>query len=424
MRFFYSLIITLILPLVFIRLWWRGLKQPAYRQRWLERLGIFNGPAIHAQVVWVHAVSVGETMAAIPLIQTLLQRPDLQLVVTTTTPTGSDRVKAAFGQHVFHIYAPYDLPCLVHRFIKRIKPSLCIIMETELWPNIIEACARSNIPLILANARLSEKSARGYARFSSLTRPMLTKITTVAAQYSADAERFIRLGLPASQCETIGNIKFDITIDASLKQQALQLKHQWSMSREKTIWIAASTHIGEDELILAAFKKLKAQYPTLLLVLVPRHLDRFFEAYKLCEQEGFNVIRHSEQKPLAESTDIIVGDTMGELMLFYGAADIVFMGGTFVANGGHNFIEPAAWALPLLSGPSVFNFATVADMLIEAKALNIVSSVDELAEQVAKLLEDVQLREQMGQSAQRVAMANRGALDKLISIVDSQLNSS
>jgi 3-deoxy-D-manno-octulosonic-acid transferase len=374
------------------------------------------------KVVWFHTVSVGEFIAALPLIRQLQVRGDLQLVVTTTTPTGSERVRASLGESVFHVYAPYDLPDVLARFIGRTQPSLLLIMETELWPNTLAACAKRNIPSLLVNARMSEKSARGYEKLSLLTRPMLQNLTKALVQNKTDAARFNRIGLPLASTDVTGNIKFDLTIADELRTRANALKQEWSNNGAHLLWIAASTHQGEDEIILDAFAQViqNSALKTLRLILVPRHPERFNSVANLCVSRGFVTARRSEKR-VDVNAQIILGDTMGELLLMFGASDIAFVGGSLVPNGGHNFIEPAAWQLPILSGPHVFNFAEVARLLGDAGALTLVPSANDLAREVELLALNAKERTKRGQAALQVANDNRGALDKTLSIVSSYL---
>ena len=396
MRFVYSLILYLATPLVLVRLLWRALRAPDYADRWGERFGWVPALETKSTVIWLHTVSVGEFLGALPLVRSLLQDPDVQLVITTTTPTGSERVRAALGDRVWHFYAPYDLPDCVARFLRRTQPRLLLIMETELWPNTIAACARREIPVLLINGRLSAKSARGYQRFSGLTRPMLQRLSVAGVQGQADAERFQALGLPSQACEITGNIKFDLTLDDSLRARAAQLRTQWNQSTERLVWLVASTHQGEDE---------------------PRHPERFDTVAALCRRQNLVTVRRSLQEPVNAQTQVVVGDTMGELLLFCGASDMAFVGGSLVPNGGHNLVEPAAWGLPLLSGSSQFNFAEISRMLVDAEALVLADTPTQLAEQLAQLIQDPDLRRRRGEAALTVTQNNRGALEKTLTLV-------
>jgi len=428
-RALYSLVFYCLMPFVLLRLLWRARLAPAYRQRWAERLGFSPRRVGGKPAIWVHAVSVGETLAALPMMRELLQRyPEHQLVVTTTTPTGSERVRAALAKElssgrVLHCYAPYDLPCAVAPFLKRMAPQLAIIMETELWPNTIAACHKRGIPVIVANARLSARSARGYQRFSALAQPMLQQLSLVAAQHKDDAERFQALGLKSVQLRVTGNIKFDLNIDQAVKNKAEAIRQRWQSAGERIVWLAASTHQGEDEQLLAAFKRASEQQANLLLVLVPRHPERFDSVARLVKSQSYTLQRHSEGGNIAADTQVLVADSMGELMALLGASDLCFMGGTLVENGGHNFIEPAAWGLPQLSGPSLFNFSEVSRLLLDANALVVASNVDDLSQQVVALCADKARRDAMGQAGLAVAMENRGALKRLLTAIDERLAS-
>ena len=374
-------------------------------------------------------VSVGETLAAVPLIKALRQQhPETLLVITTTTPTGSERVTSLFASEIadkkiLHVYAPYDIPCALGNFLDRIKPKLAIVMETELWPNMIHACALRSIPVVIANARLSEKSAKGYARVAGLSRAMMNEIAVVAAQNSRDGLRFVDMGLGKEKLRVTGSIKFDLVLSAEIHARAAELKRAWSNNNQRLVFLAASTHPGEDEIILRVFKKCKEQRPGLLLVLVPRHPERFNSIYQLCVKSGFKTVRRSETQnttlPSSQhDVDIVLGDTMGELLVFYGACDIAFVGGSLVPVGGHNLIEPAAWALPILCGKHLFNFSDVAEVLQQQQALLVCETETVLYDRVAGLLQEPAKRKDMGIAAQRTANENRGALQRLLTEIN------
>lgn len=421
------------MPAILLRLLYRSIKAPAYRRRWAERLGLFAGTNPANAPIWLHAVSVGETLAALPLIKALLvQYPDRQLVITTTTPTGSERVTALFAREladkkILHVYGPYDIPFALNNFLNRIKPQLAIVMETELWPNMIHACALRQIPVLFANARLSAKSAMGYARISGLTRAMLAEISIVAAQNSKDGSRFVELGLSGEKLRVTGSIKFDLELSIEVQQRAAALNRSWHSNSERRVLLAASTHPGEDEIILRIFKRCKDRIPDLLLVLVPRHPERFNNIYQLCMKSGFKTLRRSEElrseaRPTVEpDVDIVLGDTMGELLVFYGACDLAFVGGSLVPVGGHNLIEPAAWARAIVCGKHLFNFADVTDMLKQQQALLICETEKELQAGIETLLRDDAKRISMGAAAQKVASENRGALQRLLTEIKTFL---
>ncbi len=412
-RFLYSVFFYFLLPAICLRLLWRSLRTPAYRQRWFERFGYFKLTGQN-KIIWLHAVSVGETIAAAPLVKSMQTvYPTYRFMITTTTPTGSDRVRALFGDAVEHCYAPYDLPGAVARFLDKLKPEMLIIMETELWPNTIAACYRRNIPVVLANARLSEKSFEAYRRVRRITQPMLKQLSLVAAQHGDDAQRFSSLGLPEEAISVTGNLKFDLSLDDEIRLKASALRVHWQANEDRFIFLAASTHKGEDEQILEAFGLIKRQLPNVLLVLVPRHPERFESVAHLCKSAGFLISRRSDQNVIT-SSDIVLGDTMGELNSFYGAADIAFVGGSLVPTGGHNIIEPAVWGIPILSGPHLFNFAESSRLMIDGGGLLLCDDAQQLAERCLQLLQNPSYRSSTGSSAQKVAEMNGGAISKLL----------
>ena len=414
-RTLYTALFYLGLPLVAIRLWLRSRKAPAYAKRIGERFSI-GLPPMAPGGIWVHAVSVGESIAAAPMIRALLERyPQLPITVTCMTPTGSERIQALFANQprIQHCYLPYDLPCAAARFLDRVQPKLAVIMETELWPNHIHQCAKRAIPVALANARLSERSAKGYGRFRQLTQPMLAEMSLFAVQTKAEAERFRALGARAETVEVTGSIKFDLSIDPTLLQRASDLREQWQAS-QRPVWIAASTHEGEDEVVLAAHRQLLASHPDALLILVPRHPERFNSVFELCQQQGFTTVRRSSGAPVNADTAVLLGDTMGELLFLYALADSAFVGGSLVPNGGHNLLEPAALAKPVLSGPHLFNFLEIAALMRNAKALQEVEDAHGLAVAVQRLFELPRDAQQMAEAGLTVMRANQGALQRLL----------
>ncbi|MBV1959666.1 MAG: lipid IV(A) 3-deoxy-D-manno-octulosonic acid transferase [Pseudomonadales bacterium] len=413
-RHLYSLLFYLCLPIIFIRLLLRSRHAPEYRRRWAERLGFISGSPSPGGI-WIHSVSVGETLAAVPLVKRIqTDYPDLPVTITTMTPTGSEQVRKNFTDSVFHVYIPYDLPTAVGRMLNKIKPRLLVVMETELWPNLIDQCHRRDIPVVIANARLSERSAVGYGKLASLVQPMLKQLSLLVAQAEADCQRFERIGMDAGQTVVSGNIKFDISLSEQIKSDAHLLRAAWGLDVSgRKVWIAASTHDGEEPILLAAFQRLLIDHPSLLLLIVPRHPERFNEVEKCCNQQKLNVLRFSSQQPCTTETQVVIGDTMGELMRFYGVADIAFVGGSLVETGGHNLLEAAAWQLPIISGPYLFNFTEADNLLSDAGALIKVSSEQELAEKVDELLGDTAQSNKMGRAALGVIEQNRGSLDRL-----------
>lgn len=412
-RTLYTLLFHLALPVVVVRLLWRARRAPAYSQRIGERFA-YGLPDFRPGGLWIHAVSVGESIAAAPMIRELRARhPGLPITVTCMTPTGSERIQALFGHQVQHCYLPYDLPWAAARFIRRLQPRLAVVMETELWPNHIHQCAKRGVPVLLANARLSERSARGYARFAKLTAPMLAELSLVAVQSAAEAERFLALGARPECVEVTGSIKFDLHIEPELRQRAEAQREAWQ-TRQRPVWIAASTHAGEDEIVLAAHRELLKRAPDALLILVPRHPERFAGVHQLCLKEGFGTCRRSLGEAPEAATQVLLGDTMGELLFLYALADVAFVGGSLVANGGHNLLEPAALGLPVLSGPHLFNFLEIAALLRSAGALAEVADAQALAATLVRLFAEPQQAAAMASAGLTVLKANQGALQRLL----------
>ncbi|MGL9750992.1 MAG: lipid IV(A) 3-deoxy-D-manno-octulosonic acid transferase [Symbiopectobacterium sp.] len=419
MQTLYTILLYLIQPLIRLRLWLRGRKAPAYRRRCSERYG-FCAEKVKPNGIMLHSVSVGETLAAIPLVRALRHRyPSLPITVTTMTPTGSERVRSAFGNDVYHVYLPYDLPCALKRFFDQVNPKLVIIMETELWPNLITELHRRNIPLVIANARLSERSAAGYKKIGSLTRSILRRTTLIAAQNQEDGERFIDLGLQRSHLAVTGSLKFDISVTPELAARAVALRRQWASRRP--VWIATSTHEGEEAIILAAHRELLNRFPDLLLILVPRHPERFQITQSITQSLGFSYTLRSSGEVPATDTQIVIGDTMGELMMLYGIADIAFVGGSLVERGGHNPLEPAAHAIPVLMGPHTFNFKDICLKLSEAGGFITVKDADSIVKEVNSLLTDEDYRLYYGRHAVEVLRQNQGALQRLLTLLEPYL---
>ena len=420
MRHLYSAVLYLITPLVLLRLAWRSLRAPDYRRRWGERFARRTVPVAESPL-WLHAVSVGEFQAALPLIRLLQSHyPEMPLLITTTTPTGADRVRATLGDTVAHVYLPYDLPTAVIRFLRHYRPRLLIVMETEIWPNLYAYCHRHAIPIVLANARLSARSANGYRYLGGLARATLRTVTAFAARSQADADRLQQLGALPQAITVTGDIKFDQPLPAGIHAQAKQLRASWRT--RGPVWIAASTHTGEDEQILDAFDQVRQHHSDCLLILAPRHPERCDAVATLCAARGWHVLRRSAAGSPDGVVDVLLADTLGELLLLYASADVAFVGGSLVpAVGGHNLLEPAAVGLPVISGPHVGNFAEIAQLLGAANGLLTVSSATELAATVVELLADEQKRVKLGANARQVVETNQGGLARLFSIVTRQL---
>lgn len=418
MRYLYTFLFYLAMPFVFLRLIWRSRRLPDYRRRWKERLGFV--PHRLERCLWVHAVSVGETIAALPLIKALQQAyPQIPLVVTNMTPTGAARVKAALGDSVIQLYVPYDYPDAINRFFNKINPMIAIVMETELWPNLFSACKKRQIPLIVTNARLSAKSARGYHIVGSLTREMLHAVTTLSAQGSADAERFVQLGMPRDKVTITGNLKFDLQLPADLMSKSLQLKNQ--LGADRLIWVAASTHPCEEEIMLEAHQQIRKKFSEAVLILVPRHPDRFDNVAELITRKGFTLQRRSHRDAAVHQPAVYLGDTMGELLLMYAVCDVAVVAGSFVKIGGHNMLEAAALGKPIITGPELFNFAEISEKLLTANAMLKVHNSTELARDVLHLFENEAYRRTTGQHALQVVEENRGALQKQVDVIKNAL---
>ncbi|VAX77137.1 3-deoxy-D-manno-octulosonic acid transferase [Serratia symbiotica] len=416
---FYQVLLYLIQPLIWARLLLRGRKTPAYRKRWVERYGYCDG-TLEPGGIMLHSASVGETLTAIPLVRALRQNyPYLPITVTTTTPTGSERVQSIFAKDVQHVYLPYDLPGSIKRFLEQVDPKLVIIMETELWPTLIHALHQRHIPLVIANARLSARSAAGYQKIGGFFRNMLRCITLIAAQNQEDGDRFIELGLKRSQLIVTGSLKFDRSVTPEMAARAITLRGQWAPHRP--VWIASSTHNGEERIVLAAQRELLGKYPDLLLILVPRHPDRFITVKNLVRKAGFSYIKRSCDGIPSNSTQIVIGDTMGELMLLYGIADLALIGGSLVERGGHNPLEAAAHAIPVIMGPHIFNFNDICAKLSEAGGLIYVVDTDSVVKVVEALLSDEEYRRYYGQNAAAVLYQNQGALNKLLNLLEAHL---
>jgi 3-deoxy-D-manno-octulosonic-acid transferase len=417
--FAYTTAWFLLSPIALFHLVWRGFWNRSYWHRWRERFGSFPEPSLR-RTIWVHAVSVGETQAAAPLVRALLARyGDRSIAVTTTTPTGSDRVRALFGDKVFHVYVPYDLPGPVRRFLDRVRPELSIVIETELWPNLFRRCSLRGIPLIVANARLSDKSLKGYRRIRPLLRDMLGRIDLVAARGPKDAERFKALGAVPERTRVLGNLKFDIELPDVVRQKARELRGQWGSDRP--VWVAGSTHEGEEAQILDCFQKILEDQPTALLILVPRHPERFDRVARLCEARGLATVRRSTSRPCTPETSVLLGDTMGELILFYAASDVAFVGGSLVPVGGHNMLEATALGVPVVVGPYLHNFEEMSEALFQAGGAREVKNGLELESAVRELLAEPGARERMAKNGLELIETNRGALDRLLKIIDEML---
>lgn len=419
MRIIYSFLFYFSTPFIISRLLWRSLKNPAYRQRIFERFGFY--PQTYAQnVLWFHAVSVGECEAIFPLIRLIQTRqPQLPILITTTTPTGSVRVKAVLGDTVQHVYLPYDLPDVIARFLNRFKPKIAVIVETEIWINLFQACAKKKIPLYLINARLSEKSVRGYQKMPSLVLPALNAMTQIATQSETDKKRFIEIGAKSDKVENLGNIKFDLTINDKIFEQARNLKIKLFPNR--FVFIAASTHDGEETLLFETYKNLKKQIPQLLLAIAPRHPERFGEVDLLAKNVNLKTVKRTTKQICENETDIFLIDTLGELKLFYATADIAFVGGSFVPIGGHNILEPAVAGVPVLFGLEMKNFAFISEKMLEAQAALQCRNIADLETKTLELYHQVELRNALQENAKKFIEENQGTTERIYTLLISQI---
>jgi len=415
MRILYVLLTYLLAPVVIGMEGWKALWNPEYRGRLSQRLGIVP-PQATPGCVWVHAVSVGEVQAAAGLIQSLKGRfPALQVVITTVTPTGAQRARALFGDKVRHCYLPYDLPGPVRRFLDRIRPQVAIILETEIWPTLYDALGRRHIPLVMASARVSTRSVDRYRRMASLFKETLSHGILIGAQTPADAERFRAIGAAADRVRVTGNVKFDMDIPSSTIAAGREFRGRCGADRP--VWIAGSTHEGEEEAALAAHALVRARHPQALLILVPRHPQRFEVVRNLLRKRGNAFAQRSAGEVPAATHDTFLLDTLGELQMFYAAADVAFVGGSLVPIGGHNLLEPAVLGMPLLSGPYTHNAQDIADLLQQCGALHIVRSGLELAQRVGSYFDDPERARANGAQGQRTVAQSRGAVGRLVAMV-------
>lgn len=417
MRFLYNLLVYLLL-IPFAGYWIvRGLGNRTYFDRLGQRFG-FGFPTLE-RCIWVHAVSVGEVQAAVPLIRALAERfPDRKLLITTVTPTGAARVKALFGDTVVHCYMPFEFPHAVNAFFSKVNPEAALIMETEIWPNLYRACGVRKIPLILVSARISPKSVPGYRKLLPLIRETLSHGIIIAAQSQLDADRFLELGANPKRTYVMGNIKFDVDPDPDIPGKGKKARDE--LFGERPVWIAASTHEGEEELVLDVHRALQALHPNLLLVLVPRHPERFAAIRQMTEGLGCSVVSRTEGRPAGDA-DVFLGDTMGELPMFYAASDVAFVAGSLVPIGGHNLLEPAALGVPIVSGPHNFNAQDIANLFIEAGACRVVADTDELVSTVSELLNNPEAAARLGRAGQMLLEQNRGALERLLVLLEPLL---
>jgi 3-deoxy-D-manno-octulosonic-acid transferase len=420
LRALYTLLLRAVAPVAIALAWWRGWRRPQLRIDIAQRLAIDAQGVTASAPLWIHAVSVGEVQASAGLVNALhVTQPDLPLLLTTATPTGMALARRLFASVAELRYAPFDLPGAARRFLQRTRPRAALFVETELWPNLIAACVARGVPVALVSARVSQRSLERYLRFApGLMRSTVGSLATIAAQTQADAVRFAQLGAGAGRVQVTGNIKFDLRLPGDLRARAALLGARYAGRR---LWVAGSTHAGEEELLLDAQQALARTAPDTLLILVPRHPQRFDAVAQLLASRGVEYLRHSSGLPLQPQVRVVLVDSVGELLQFYALADVAFVGGTLVPVGGHNLLEPAALAVPVLCGPHTFNAPDVARLLFEAGAVQCVSDATTLEQQLARLLGDAPARQRMGAAGSAVVEANRGAVSRTLAATQSLL---
>ncbi len=419
MRFAYALITYLVMPLYAVYWAVRGLGNRSYRDRFGQRFG-FGYPLMTGGSIWIHAVSVGEVQAAVPLIKSLVKQfPDRRLLVTTVTPTGAARVEALFGDSVQHCYIPFETPYAVTRFFDFVQPDIALILDTEIWPILYHECGQRDIPLVLVSARISPNSMGTYRSFLPLFRKTLSYGIIIAAQSEADAERFRLLGAAPERTKVTGNIKFDIELPKDLLERGDAFRRE--NFEERPVWVAASTHDREEEQVLHAHELVRKQFPDALLVLVPRHPERFAAVRSLLHKQGLNFVARTDGVPCTSDTEVYLGDTMGDVPLFYAAANVAFVGGSLVPIGGHNLLEPAALGRPVVTGPHLFHTQDIAGKFEKLGASIIVHNAGQLGAAVADLFADEARATDIGNRGREIVQQNKGALDRFLKLLEPLL---
>ena len=408
-RFLYSILMQLLIPGALIRLWFRGRAEPAYRDHLAERFGHVPSSLGPGADIWLHAVSAGESIAAAPLIEALLAQGHT-LVLSTTTPTGRAQLMRQFSGRAVICYGPFDLQRCSKRFLNQVRPNLALMIETEIWPNWMAACASREIPVALLNARLSERSFRGYQKLGSMMGATLRQFSWIAVQSTVHAARFKALGAAPDRLSVTGSIKADQVLPADFRAQVAVIQEKLA---HRTLLLAASTHPGEEQMLLAAFKVLKAKHPQLLMVLVPRHVQRAAELQAMSAQLGL-IQSLADKDHFTDETDVVIVNVMGQLLYWYGASTVTFVGGSLVPHGGHNFLEPALCGCAIVTGPWVFNFEAQAEQFQKQAALTLVNDESELTEALERLLVDPVIRKVQADRARQLVDESRGALDQLL----------
>lgn len=417
-RIVYTLLLALASPLLLFGLYKSKPNKPKFGSRWKEHFGITPKIKSNDKPIWIHAVSVGESIAATPLIKAIKeQNPKQSILVTTTTSTGAEQI-AKLGDLVEHRYMPIDFGFAIKGFLKAVQPKQMLIIETELWPNTLHNVHKAGIPITVVNARLSEKSGSNYAKVQPLFNVMLPCLAQILCQTESDANRFERLGVDKDKLAVTGSIKFDIQISEQVKQQGQQLRAQ--LGNDRPIWIAASTHKGEDELVLDAHRQVLKSHPNALLVLVPRHPERFDDVFTLCQQQGFSTVRRTSMHAVETNTQVYLGDTMGEMLTLMGAADICFMGGSLIGDkvGGHNVLEPAALGIATITGPSFFNFKEIIEMMQFEDSIILIKNNQDLTSIITSLIIDEQKRQELCVKITEFVAHNTGSLEKILKAIE------
>ncbi len=419
MRFAYALVTYLLMP-VYAAYWiMRGIGNRSYRDRFGQRFG-FGYPLMTDGSIWIHAVSVGEVQASVPLVNAIAKQfPNRQLLVTTVTPTGAARVKALFGDTVRHCYIPFETPDAVTRFFNAVEPDIALILETEIWPNLYYECDRRDVPLVLVSARISPDSVVTYRRFLPLFRETLSYGIVIAAQSEIDAKRFRLLGASPERIKVTGNIKFDIELAEDLLERGAEFRR--NNFEDRPVWVAASTHDREEVQVLYAHEQVRKQFPDALLVLIPRHPERFAAVRSLLHKQGLNFVARTDGVPCTPDTEVYLGDTMGEVPMFYAAANVAFVGGSLVPIGGHNLLEPAALGRPIVTGPHLFHTQDIAEKFEKLGASIAVNNAGQLGAAVADLFADEAMARDIGNRGWEIVQQNRGALDRLLKLLQPLL---
>ena len=422
-RFLYSLLISLLSPLFVLRLLVKSVNEPGYRRQWWRRFALGMPSRVRSGdgLIWVHAVSVGELLAVAPLVERMLQEwPDKAVLITNTTPTGSEQTQKLFGDRVEHTWFPFDTPLVTGAFLRHWSPQLVVMVETEIWPNIMASAREQGIPVALVNARLSARSARGYARLGNFTRETLKGFSLIAAQSKSDDRRFRRIGADPGAMQVVGSIKFDIDLAARRGQLEVIKSELGSDIKSRPLWAAASTHPGEEQLVIDAYQALRQRGIETRLLLAPRHPNRTADIIKLLEKASLSYQRRSDKTPIIADTDVLIIDTLGELSAFLGLADAAFIGGSLVPRGGHNPIEAAAWGCAVITGPHVINFATIVRDMERGGAIRVVVDQQELADRLASVWEGDK-QDSDAKRAQTFIETRRGATRRQLDLLKALL---